>query len=152
MAGTLKVSKNIWAATSLLLRGFSGASVSKTGCCEGPSEEIQTRTETIDSHLFAQCTQFFCIDPAPYAFHIIPVCYNAMLHRILDLEEAAEFLCFTTDEDVSFEGTRHDTNVFWAADTADNMGKISGALAIWEEDGRTALTVETHKDGKKHLG
>ena len=31
-AGTLKVSKNIWAATSLLLRGLRGASVSRTGC------------------------------------------------------------------------------------------------------------------------
>lgn len=32
-AGTLKVSKNISAAFSLFFLGFSGASVSKTGCC-----------------------------------------------------------------------------------------------------------------------
>jgi hypothetical protein len=31
-AGTLKVSKRICAADSLLVRGFSGASVSSTGC------------------------------------------------------------------------------------------------------------------------
>ena len=33
-AGTLNVSKKTSAAFSLFLRGFSGASVSNTGCCE----------------------------------------------------------------------------------------------------------------------
>lgn len=32
-AGTLKVSKRIWAAVSRLLLGLRGGSVNKTGCC-----------------------------------------------------------------------------------------------------------------------
>ena len=33
-AGTLKFSKKIWAAVSLLALGLSGASVKRTGCYE----------------------------------------------------------------------------------------------------------------------
>ena len=32
-AGTLKVSKSIWAAVSRFARGLSGGSVRRTGCC-----------------------------------------------------------------------------------------------------------------------
>ena len=33
-AGTLNVSKKIWAAVSRFVRGFRGASVNSTGCCQ----------------------------------------------------------------------------------------------------------------------
>lgn len=41
-AGTLKVSKRIWAAVSRFARGFRGGSVRRTGCCchEEPQSAI----------------------------------------------------------------------------------------------------------------
>lgn len=45
-AGTLKVSKKICAAVSRFARGFSGASVSKTGCYEDhQSSSVSVRSQ-----------------------------------------------------------------------------------------------------------
>jgi len=42
-AGTLEVSKKISAAFSRFLLGFSGASVSSTGCCKNNPHYVETR-------------------------------------------------------------------------------------------------------------
>lgn len=46
--------------------------------------EMERRVQQDASHLFAECTKLLGIYPAPYAFHIIPVGNDPMLHRILD--------------------------------------------------------------------
>jgi len=37
------------------------------------------------THLFAERAQLFRINPVPYTLHVVPVGYNAVFHRILDL-------------------------------------------------------------------
>jgi hypothetical protein len=82
-AGTLNVSKNICAAISLLLRGFSGASVNNTGCCEWVSEAAVEDDQL--TYLFTQSPQFFSIYPTPYPLHVIPIGDNAVFHGVFDL-------------------------------------------------------------------
>lgn len=116
-AGTLKVSKNIWAATSRLLRGFNGASVRRTGCYpRGTLSRKAKRAQGGVDHLFAEGAELLCIDVAPDALHVVPVCHDAVFHRILDFEEATELLGASADEDVALESARHDADVFGAAD------------------------------------
>lgn len=51
MAGTLKVSKKIWAAVSLLVRGFKGASVNSTGCYKSSQPNSQRGSFTTPAQL-----------------------------------------------------------------------------------------------------
>ena len=82
-AGTLNVSKNICAAISLLLLGFSGASVNNTGCWEWINEGVVEDGRL--TYLFAQGPQFLSIYPTPYPLHVIPIGDNAVFHGVFDL-------------------------------------------------------------------
>ena len=73
---------------------------------------------------------------------------------------------FTSDENVSFQGTGHDANVFRPSDTVARSDGRRVTPPEGERDGRAkvsipvsgsqdidaVLTVKTHKDGKKHFG
>jgi len=47
----------------------------------------------MDTHLFTQRSQFLCVNPAPYAFHVVPVCYDAVFHGYF-IFNSPEFLGF----------------------------------------------------------
>ena len=68
----------------------------------------RTRRET---HLLAKRAQLFCINPIPYTLHVVPVGHDAVFHGVFDLQQPPEFLGFPANENVPFEGTRHDANV-----------------------------------------
>ena len=114
-AGTLNVSKNICAATSRLARGFRGASVNSTGCFNAFSQTPVATLTQRPTYLLAQGAQFFCVYPVPYAFHVVPVCDDPVLDRILDLEETSVLLCASAYECVTLERACHYARVFGAA-------------------------------------
>jgi hypothetical protein len=81
---------------------------------DSQSELMRARGGT---HLFAERAQLFCINPIPYAFHVIPVGYDAVFHGVLDLQQPPEFLGFPAYENVSLKSTRHNSNVLRPSDT-----------------------------------
>lgn len=128
-AGTLKVSKNICAATSRLCRGFSGASVSNTGCCNrvpfSNSKYVGHSPRRSPTHLFAQRAQLLCIHPVPYSLHVVPVCHDPVLHRVLDLEQSAGLLRLAAYEDVALQRAGHDPYMLWPSDAGPGKLQVS---------------------------
>jgi hypothetical protein len=113
--------------------------------------QSELRAHAKATYLLAERTQLFCINPVPYAFHVVPVGYNAVFHGILDLQQTPEFLCFSAYKDIPFESTRHDSSVLRPSDAVElenpvrNPGGGEGSYATKEEAG-------THYEGKKHFG
>ena len=100
------------------------------------------------SYFFTQCPQLFCVHPAPYSFHIVPVSHDPVFHWVFDLEQPASLLRFPPDENVPFERACHDAYMLRPTDTG-----LDGAKSVGAGTRRGAsLTVKTHKDGKKHFG
>lgn len=93
----------------------------------------------------------------PYTLHVVPVCYYAMLDGILDFEETAKLLCAPTNEDVSFQGTCHDSDVFGPpyAELADRVRKtihgLDDDIQRREEAFWVILTSEACLDGPRAL-
>ena len=97
------------------------------------------------THVFADCLQLVCVYILPYPLHVLPVCDNAVLQRVVDLEEAPILLCLRADENITLERARHCPYVFRPANKRGKVAfrrvlpckaRANGAAAIIEHDGR----------------
>jgi hypothetical protein len=113
-AGTLNVSNNIWAAVSRFSRGFSGGSVRSTGCYV-MQLALAISKWTGRTHVFADSLQAFCVDILPYSLHVIPVGNDAVLQRIIDLEQPPILLRLRSDEQISLQCACHCPHMFRAS-------------------------------------
>lgn len=116
--------------------------------------ELKTRARSRHGqHLFAECPQLLCVYITPYTLHIVPVSYYAMLDRILDFEKTAKLLCAPTNEDVSFQGTCHNSDVFRSSDAVllDRIRKtiheLGDDIQRWEEAFWVILASKACLDG-----
>jgi hypothetical protein len=53
------------------------------------------------TYLFAQSLQLLRVDVRPDTLHVVPVGHNAVGKRISHFQQAAEFLCACSDEDIA---------------------------------------------------
>lgn len=138
-AGTLKVSKRICAAVSRFCRGFSGASVIRTGCCDRvvspcPATIIlphQPPNATQTTHLLAQDFQLIRINMLPNPLHILPIRHNPMLQRIPQLQQSPQLLCPVANKRVPLQSSCQHPCVFWAADVGgeEAFGEVFAGVA-----------------------
>ena len=108
MAGTLKVSNKIWAAVSRLERGFRGGSVRSTGCYGVLAGCVSARPPGFEErYLFAIRFQPLFIHICPNLFHVVPICDDAVLQRIMNLEQPTKLSGrLLADENISLECAR----------------------------------------------
>ena len=124
-AGTLNVSKRIWAAVSRFDRGFSGGSVNRTGCYMPPLVKNHSPLDPIPrfqpfpppllllkknsvygTYLLTRSLQPLRIDKLPDPLHIIPIRHDAVLERIPDLQQSSQLLRPLPNEHIPLQCTR----------------------------------------------
>lgn len=54
-------------------------------------------------YLFTERLELFSVDVVPYQLHIIPICDDAMLQGVLDLQQSSQLLCSFSNECVAFQ-------------------------------------------------
>lgn len=140
-AGTLNVSNSIWAAVSRFSRGFNGGSVRRTGCYDAISAYDPSKWTGCAwiTHIFADSLQAFRVDILPYPLHVIPVCDDAVLQGIIDLEQPPILLRLRSDEQIPLQCACHCPYMFRTA----NVGREEAFGYVFAcesgSDGATAV-------------
>lgn len=55
-------------------------------------------------------------DVTPDLLHVVPILHHAVLHRVLQLQDALEFFSLLADESILLNCCKHDSLVFRSAD------------------------------------
>lgn len=80
-------------------------------------------------YLFGHGLEFVRVDKLPDFLHVVPILDNTVFNRILDLEQAAQFLGPLADKQVAFNCSCHDPGMLRASDAIVSYGSKGSMCA-----------------------